>query len=72
MSALTRNRADVSTTPNEIMKEYYMQRAIGGCGLIVTEGTLITRQGCVSKISADSGLCCEHQNRVGAGTWDLE
>jgi 2,4-dienoyl-CoA reductase-like NADH-dependent reductase (Old Yellow Enzyme family) len=48
MSALTRNRADVSTTPNEIMKEYYMQRAMGGCGLIVTEGTLITRQGYVS------------------------
>ncbi|KAJ7151605.1 hypothetical protein C8R46DRAFT_1197937 [Mycena filopes] len=45
MSALTRNRADVSTTPNEIMKEYYLQRAVGGCGLIVSEGTLVTRQG---------------------------
>ncbi|KAJ7732766.1 hypothetical protein B0H14DRAFT_3168886 [Mycena olivaceomarginata] len=45
MSALTRNRADVSTTPNELMKEYYLQRATGGCGLIVNEGTLITRQG---------------------------
>ncbi|KAJ6573945.1 hypothetical protein DFH09DRAFT_384030 [Mycena vulgaris] len=45
MSALTRNRADVSTAPNAVMKEYYLQRAIGGCGLIVTEGTLVTRQG---------------------------
>ncbi|KAJ7239021.1 FMN-linked oxidoreductase [Mycena haematopus] len=45
MSALTRNRADVSTTPNALMKEYYVQRAAGGCGLIVTEGTLVTRQG---------------------------
>ncbi|KAJ7037479.1 flavoprotein NADH-dependent oxidoreductase [Mycena alexandri] len=45
MSALTRNRADVSTTPNEIMKEYYLQRAVGGCGFIVSEGTLVTRQG---------------------------
>ncbi|KAJ6573947.1 hypothetical protein DFH09DRAFT_1078882 [Mycena vulgaris] len=45
MSALTRNRADVSTVPNALMKEYYLQRAVGGCGLIVTEGTLVTRQG---------------------------
>ncbi|KAJ7771916.1 flavoprotein NADH-dependent oxidoreductase [Mycena maculata] len=45
MSALTRNRADVSTVPNPLMKEYYLQRAAGGAGLIVTEGTLVTRQG---------------------------
>ncbi|KAJ7037478.1 hypothetical protein C8F04DRAFT_1232611 [Mycena alexandri] len=45
MSACGRNRADVSTTPSEIMKEYYMQRALGGCGLIVSEATLISRQG---------------------------
>ncbi|KAJ7751552.1 hypothetical protein DFH07DRAFT_745444, partial [Mycena maculata] len=35
------------TVPNEIMKQYYDQRAVGGAGLIVTEGTLITRQGYV-------------------------
>ncbi|KAJ7086307.1 flavoprotein NADH-dependent oxidoreductase [Mycena crocata] len=46
MSALTRNRADAETAvPNALMKEYYMQRATGGCGLIVSEGTLVTRQG---------------------------
>ncbi|KAJ7451174.1 flavoprotein NADH-dependent oxidoreductase [Mycena latifolia] len=45
MGAMTRNRADMSTVPNELMKEYYLQRAIGGAGLIVNEGTLITRQG---------------------------
>ncbi|KAJ7837046.1 hypothetical protein B0H14DRAFT_2792679 [Mycena olivaceomarginata] len=44
MSALTRNRS-TDTVPNEIMQKYYVQRAIGGAGLIVSEGTLITRQG---------------------------
>ncbi|TFK21234.1 flavo protein NADH-dependent oxidoreductase [Coprinopsis marcescibilis] len=44
MSALTRNRAP-NTVPTELMKDYYVQRARGGAGLIVTEGTLITRQG---------------------------
>ncbi|KAJ7460997.1 hypothetical protein B0H11DRAFT_2057719 [Mycena galericulata] len=44
MSALTRNRS-TDTVPNEIMLEYYVQRATGGAGLIVSEGTLITRQG---------------------------
>ncbi|TFK38154.1 hypothetical protein BDQ12DRAFT_651893 [Crucibulum laeve] len=44
MSALTRNRAP-GTVPNDIMDEYYVQRAVGGAGLIVTEGILITRQG---------------------------
>ncbi|KAJ7767509.1 hypothetical protein DFH07DRAFT_955038 [Mycena maculata] len=45
MSPLTRDRADVSTVPNALMKEYYLQRAAGGAGLIVTQGTLVTRQG---------------------------
>ncbi|KAJ6606258.1 flavoprotein NADH-dependent oxidoreductase [Mycena vulgaris] len=44
MSALTRNRSSGSV-PNEVMKQYYNQRALGGAGLIVSEGTLITRQG---------------------------
>ncbi|KAJ7113935.1 hypothetical protein C8R44DRAFT_630552 [Mycena epipterygia] len=44
MSALTRNRA-LHTVPNDIMRKYYEQRAVGGAGLIVSEGTLITRQG---------------------------
>ncbi|KAG6829713.1 hypothetical protein H0H92_003748 [Tricholoma furcatifolium] len=44
MSALTRNRAP-GTIPNDIMAEYYGQRAEGGAGLIVTEGTLVSRQG---------------------------
>ncbi|PPQ80754.1 hypothetical protein CVT26_006965 [Gymnopilus dilepis] len=44
MSALTRNRAE-DTYPTELMKEYYVQRVCGGAALIVTEGTLITRQG---------------------------
>ncbi|KAJ7139514.1 hypothetical protein C8R44DRAFT_939379 [Mycena epipterygia] len=45
MGAMTRNRADASTVPNALMVEYYLQRAQGGCGLIVNEGTLVTRQG---------------------------
>ncbi|KAF9010822.1 hypothetical protein BDQ17DRAFT_1421148 [Cyathus striatus] len=44
MASLTRSRAP-GTIPNDIMKEYYVQRARGGAGLIVTEGTLIARQG---------------------------
>jgi len=44
MSAMTRNRAK-DTYPTELMREYYVQRAIGGAGLIVTEGILISRQG---------------------------
>ncbi|KAJ7221750.1 flavoprotein NADH-dependent oxidoreductase [Mycena pura] len=44
MSALTRNRS-TSTVPNDVMKEYYVQRAKGKAGLIVSEGTLVTRQG---------------------------
>ncbi|KAJ7626922.1 flavoprotein NADH-dependent oxidoreductase [Roridomyces roridus] len=44
MSALTRSRSSASV-PNDIMKDYYDQRAAGGAGLIVTEGVLITRQG---------------------------
>ncbi|KAF8496356.1 FMN-linked oxidoreductase [Gautieria morchelliformis] len=45
MSALTRNRAVPRDVPNDVMLEYYTQRAKGGAGLIVTEGTLISRQG---------------------------
>ncbi|KAJ7771651.1 flavoprotein NADH-dependent oxidoreductase [Mycena metata] len=44
MSALTRNRS-TETVPNEIMQRYYVERALGGAGLIISEGTLITRQG---------------------------
>jgi 2,4-dienoyl-CoA reductase-like NADH-dependent reductase (Old Yellow Enzyme family) len=44
MSAMTRNRAK-DTYPTELMKDYYVQRAVGGAGLIVTEMTLVTRQG---------------------------
>jgi 2,4-dienoyl-CoA reductase-like NADH-dependent reductase (Old Yellow Enzyme family) len=48
MSALTRNRAR-NTVPSELMAEYYVQRTLGGAGLIVTEGTLVTRQGYVHR-----------------------
>ncbi|GLB42230.1 hypothetical protein LshimejAT787_1102450 [Lyophyllum shimeji] len=44
MSALTRNRA-LDTIPNEIMAEYYGQRAVAGAGLVMTEDALITRPG---------------------------
>ncbi|KAG7097193.1 hypothetical protein E1B28_004565 [Marasmius oreades] len=45
MSALTRNRSLPDTVPNSLNVEYYRQRARGGAGLILTEGTLITPQG---------------------------
>ncbi|CAK5264023.1 unnamed protein product [Mycena citricolor] len=44
MAALTRNRSS-DTVPNALMREYYVQRARGGAGLIVTEGCLVSRQG---------------------------
>ncbi|KAF5379167.1 hypothetical protein D9615_006005 [Tricholomella constricta] len=44
MSALTRNRA-IKTVPNDVMAEYYGQRAAGGAALIASEGTLVSRQG---------------------------
>ncbi|KAJ7642857.1 hypothetical protein B0H17DRAFT_1275126 [Mycena rosella] len=44
MSALTRNRS-TETVPNDIMQKYYVRRAAGGAGLIVSEGTLIAPQG---------------------------
>ncbi|KAJ7136707.1 flavoprotein NADH-dependent oxidoreductase [Mycena epipterygia] len=47
MSALTRNRSS-DTVPNDIMREYYVQRVVGGAGLIVSEGALVTRQGCTN------------------------
>ena len=37
MAPMTRNRADENGDPNELMREYYMQRA--SIGLIITEGT---------------------------------
>ena len=44
MAALTRNRAPDSY-PTDLMKEYYVQRALGGAGLIVTEGILVSLHG---------------------------
>ncbi|KAJ7669163.1 hypothetical protein B0H17DRAFT_1247011 [Mycena rosella] len=49
MVALTRNRT-TDSIPNEVMLEYYVQRAVGGAGIIVTEGTLITRYGYVDNV----------------------
>ena len=46
IGALTRNRS-IKTVPSDLMVEYYVQRARGGAGLIVSEGVLITRQGLV-------------------------
>lgn len=37
MAPMTRNRADADGTPNEVMRDYYAQRA--SAGLIVAEGT---------------------------------
>ncbi|ESK85807.1 nadh:flavin oxidoreductase nadh oxidase [Moniliophthora roreri MCA 2997] len=45
MSALTRNRAVPTNVPNHVMGEYYRQRAKGGAGLIISEGTLVSQQG---------------------------
>lgn len=43
MAPLTRSRAGSSRVPNELMAEYYSQRA--GAGLIISEATAISRMG---------------------------
>lgn len=45
ISALTRDRSVPTNVPNEANRLYYAQRAAGGAGLIVSEGTLIVQQG---------------------------
>ena len=45
MASLTRNRNLPTNVPNDVVKEYYAQRARGGASLILTEGTLISQQG---------------------------
>jgi N-ethylmaleimide reductase len=42
MAPMTRARAGLSRVPNEIMREYYTQRA--GAGLVITEATQISEQ----------------------------
>ncbi len=43
MAPMTRNRAGAGEAPTDLMVEYYAQRATAG--LIVTEGTQVSRQG---------------------------
>lgn len=43
MAPLTRGRAGPERVPNALMAEYYRQRA--GCGLIITEATVVSREG---------------------------
>lgn len=45
MASLTRNRAVPTNVPNKFNVEYYTQRAKGGAGLIMSEGTLVSQQG---------------------------
>ncbi|KAJ7037486.1 hypothetical protein C8F04DRAFT_952777 [Mycena alexandri] len=46
MAAMTRNRAlPKKLTATELMVKYYLQRALGGPGIIVNEGTLVARAG---------------------------
>ncbi|HBL65072.1 MAG TPA: alkene reductase, partial [Achromobacter sp.] len=43
MAPLTRQRASEGRVPNDLMVEYYTQRA--GAGLILSEATAVTPQG---------------------------
>ena len=47
MAPLTRNRASAGQLPNELMREYYAQRAdpATGAGLIITEATQVCPEG---------------------------
>jgi N-ethylmaleimide reductase len=57
MSPMTRNRAVESNTPNQLMAEYYAQRA--GAGLIITEGTSPSPNG--TGYARIPGLWAKHQ-----------
>ena len=50
MAALTRARAGRTHIPNELMAEYYAQRA--GAGLILTEATMVAADGCAVPVSS--------------------
>jgi 2,4-dienoyl-CoA reductase-like NADH-dependent reductase (Old Yellow Enzyme family) len=50
MGAMTRNRCK-GNIPTDLQVEYYRQRARGGAGLIISEGTLISQQGLVLEAS---------------------
>lgn len=52
MSALTRSRAGRSHVPNDLMAEYYAQRA--SAGLIISEATMIAADGCA--FTGEGGL----------------
>ena len=47
MAPLTRNRASLGQVPNELMREYYAQRAdpATGAGLLITEATQVCPEG---------------------------
>ena len=47
LAPCTRLRSDSTHVPSDLYVEYYKQRAVGGAGLIVTEGVLIAQQGYV-------------------------
>ena len=52
MSALTRSRAGRTHIPNDLMAEYYAQRA--SSGLIITEATMVAADGCA--FTGEGGL----------------
>lgn len=45
MSAMSRSHADTDHRPTVAMRNYYERRALGGVGLILTEGTIIHPSG---------------------------
>lgn len=45
MSAMSRSFADADHCPTEAVQDYYERRALGGVGLILTEGTIIHASG---------------------------
>ncbi len=67
MAALTRSRAGRTHVPNELLAEYYAQRA--SSGLMITEATMTASDGCA--FTGEAGLfddaCVEGWRRVTAG-----
>ena len=58
LAPLTRSRADAGHVPNDLMAQYYAQRAEGG--LLITEAT-IAMEGCSSFLGRDPGIYNDEQ-----------
>lgn len=64
MAPLTRQNAEFDGTPTDEMAAYYARRAVGGVGMIITEGTFPTDElSCVAYLSQPGIVTQKHVER---------